>query len=100
MKLTKHCRDRMVERGISKTVLSLIEVAGIWKTGTDKVIVSGSEAAMMEKELRSFLKVLEKAKRRGGVTVVEVGGKFLTTYYNDSYKRKFYVKAQGDYHAI
>lgn len=92
MNLTMHCKKRMIERGINIAMLHLLEAVGIWKAGTDKVMLSGSEAAEMEKELRSFLKTLEKIKRRGGVTVVEVEGKLLTTYFNDSYNRKACIR--------
>ena len=93
MHTTLHMDARMNQRGIKKEMvdlaLSLGDVDGDRFTLTAKACISRIE------ELKREMKVLEQAKRKGGVTVIACDDAQITTYSGNGSRAPWKKKIRG-----
>ena len=71
---SKHCQQRMTQRGISQDMVDL--VMGYGEAQGDKVILSRKASARLREAARTLARILDK----GGLVVVASGNTQLTTY--------------------
>jgi hypothetical protein len=83
MRTTKHMQARMSQRGISGDMVDLARRFG--RDDQDKYILDRKGLRCLLEELRGLERKVIKALDKGGVVVVEAGGKLITTYNVDSY---------------
>jgi len=75
----------MNQRGINKQMVDLAMEHGV--VDGDKIVLRRKDCDDVATELRQTLKLLERAKCKGGVTVVIDGGSQITTYNTGSFSR-------------
>ncbi|PSW11455.1 DUF4258 domain-containing protein [Photobacterium rosenbergii] len=85
MAKTRHIHQRMNQRGINEQMLEIVKMFGVDEG--DKTYLNRKGIDAVEKQLKAFLKQMEKMKARGGVVLVESGEAEITTYTLDSYNR-------------
>lgn len=84
---TKHIQARMSQRAIDQGLVDLVLVFGC--PGPDgKVVLNRKALEALCERLNKLRQDAHKALHKGGVVVVEEGGKLITTYRLDSYDRK------------
>jgi len=82
---TKHCQDRMSQRGLPKKLLNLVLEFG--KDKSDKLILNKKATQKVIDEIDTIRKELLRIMDKGGVTVVLDNGSLITAYNTNSYKR-------------
>lgn len=82
---TNHLRARMSQRGITAEMIDLVTRFGV--NEGERVALRRADLELLVQELQRIQRTALKALDKGGVIVVEDGGKLLTTYNADSYKR-------------
>ena len=83
MQMTTHMDARMNQRGINKELINVALEYGEPKG--DKTVLGRKECQQAMEQLRRELKVLERAMRKGGVTVVSDGENLITTYRTNGF---------------
>ncbi|MBF7686519.1 hypothetical protein I2F17_11895 [Acinetobacter sp. B10A] len=81
MKFTHHAIKRMKERKINEDIVNIANNFG-------KPDVKGEKVILGIKDINKIIGILEALKKRGGVTIIDVRGTLITTYFNDSFNRK------------
>lgn len=84
---TKHFKHRMDQRCISHTMIQIVENLGYFSLDGERLLIDKKSLITLEIWVRSFLKQVELMKSRGGLTLVEVDGKKITVFDNNSYKK-------------
>ena len=85
MVTTKHCHDRMSQRGLPKKLLNLVLEFG--KDRDDKLILNKKATQKVIDEIDTIRKELLRIMDKGGVTVVLNNDSLITVYNTNSYKR-------------
>jgi Domain of unknown function (DUF4258) len=78
MHTTRHLRQRMSQRGVSREMVDLVLEHGI--VDQDEYILGRRTALELLDDYQRRLKVLKKILDKGGVTVVSDAGNLITTY--------------------
>ena len=78
MQPTRHIKQRMSQRGISKEMVNLVIAHGVIQG--DKYVVGRKEALQLIRELDNERRVLTKILDKGGVEVVTEGDALITAY--------------------
>ncbi len=104
VKLTRHIKEKMSQRGIHKDLLDIVLIYGVVKQ--DKVILNRKRCknilikldifykgarknSIHIKNLRKSRSIILKVLDKGGVTLVIVGNRLITTYNtNIKFKRR------------
>lgn len=86
MNLTKHCQNRMSERGITLEMVDCALQHGVIQG--DRYVVGRREARLRLSELDRERRALTKILGKGGVAVVIDSGALITTYNRDSTDRR------------
>lgn len=76
--MTKHMDERMNHRGITRSLANLTLDYGEWIG--DRCILSRNAIRARIAELDNERKAMLRALDKGGMVVVEVGGREITTY--------------------
>jgi hypothetical protein len=76
--MTHHMNVRMNQRGMPSSIIALALENGYWRG--DKCILGRKEIQKLIADLDRQRKVALKALDKGGVVVVEAGGRAITTY--------------------
>ena len=79
---TRHIKQRMSQRGISKEMVNLVIAHGV--IHGDKYVVGRKEALQLIRELDNERRVLTKILDKGGVEVVTEGDALITAYNRNS----------------
>ena len=82
MQHTRHIKQRMSQRGISKEMVNLVIAHGVIQG--DKYVVGRKEALQLIRELDNERRVLTKILDKGGVEVVTEGDALITAYNRNS----------------
>ena len=82
MQPTRHIKQRMSQRGISKEMVNLVITHGVIQG--DKYVVGRKEALQLIRELDNERRVLTKILDKGGVEVVTEGDALITAYNRNS----------------
>lgn len=82
MQPTRHIKQRMSQRGISKEMVNLVIAHGV--IHGDKYVVGRKEALQLIRELDNERRVLTKIFDKGGVEVVTEGDALITAYNRNS----------------
>ena len=82
MQPTRHIKQRMSQRGISKEMVNLVIARGVIQG--DKYVVGRKEALQLIRELDNERRVLTKILDKGGVEVVTDGDALITAYNRNS----------------
>lgn len=82
MQPTRHIKQRMSQRGISKAMVDLVIAHGVIQG--DKYVVGRKEALQLIRELDNERRVLTKILDKGGVEVVTEGDALITAYNRNS----------------
>lgn len=82
MQTTRHIKQRMSQRGISKEMVNLVIAHGVIQG--DKYVVGRKEALQLIRALDSERRVLTKILDKGGVEVVTEGDALITAYNRNS----------------
>ena len=82
MQHTRHIKQRMSQRGISKEMVNLVIAHGVIQG--DKYVVGRKEALQLIRELDNERRVLTKILDKGGVEVVTDGDALITAYNRNS----------------
>ena len=82
MQPTRHIKQRMSQRGISKEMVNLVIAHGV--IHGDKYVVGRKEALQLIRELDNERRVLTKILDKGGVEVVTEGDALITAYNRNS----------------
>ena len=82
MQPTRHIKQRMSQRGISKEMVNLVIAHGVIQG--DKYVVGRKEALQLIRELDNERRVLTKILDKGGVEVVTEGNALITAYNRNS----------------
>lgn len=82
MQPTRHIKQRMSQRGISKEMVNLVIAHGVIQG--DKYVVGRKEALQLIRELDNERRVLTKILDKGGVEVVTEGDALITAYNRNS----------------
>lgn len=97
MTKTKHLQIRMQQRCLDSSVIGLVLDEGVPNNQGDKEFLGTSRISDLLNQIQSEISGLKKEqeklqrlKRRGGTTLVNLGGKLLTIYPND--RKKNYAK--------
>jgi len=85
MQVTNHMDCRMNQRGINKQMVDLALEHGVFDG--DKIVLRRKDCDEVAAALRQTLKLLERAKCKGGITVVVAGDCQITTYNTGSFAR-------------
>jgi len=88
MNITRHAYKRMSERRIHKDFIGLALDFGSESGNGEKIILDKKTISSMISSLNDLRKTLEKLQSRGGLTVVALQEKVITSYYNNSYISK------------
>ncbi len=85
MAKTKHFNERVRQRGIRESTVRLAQEHGV---------PQGDKLVLGRKQIRSVLEALDRERKellramdKGGVVVVECGGRLITAYDFDSFNR-------------
>lgn len=78
MLTTKHFRERMSQRGVTKRMVDLVLEYG--RSQGDKIILNKKAAQSVLDEIDRIKKDLLKIKDKGGLTVVCSDESLITTY--------------------
>lgn len=78
MLTTKHFRERMSQRGVTKRMVDLVLEYG--RSQGDKIILNKKVAQSVLDEIDRIKKDLLKIKDKGGLTVVYSDESLITTY--------------------
>lgn len=81
MKQTKHIRQRMSQRGVTREMVDLVIEYG--ETEQDKHVMGRREALHRLDLINREARVLKKILDKGGVVVVAEGNALITTYNRD-----------------
>lgn len=82
MQPTRHIKQRMSQRGISKEMVNLVIAHGVIQG--DKYVVGRKEVLQLIRELDNERRVLTKILDKGGVEVVTEGDALITAYNRNS----------------
>ena len=82
MQPTRHIKQRMSQRGISKEMVNLVIAHGV--IHGDKYVVGRKEALQLIRALDNERRVLTKILDKGGVEVVTEGDALITAYNRNS----------------
>ncbi len=82
MQPTRHIKQRMSQRGISKEMVNLVIAHGVIQG--DKYVVGRKEALQLIRALDDERRVLTKILDKGGVEVVTEGDALITAYNRNS----------------
>jgi hypothetical protein len=83
---TRHFQARMSQRAIDQELVSL--VLGFGSPEPDgKIVLNRKSLEALCERLTKLRQDAQKALHKGGLVVVEEGGKLITTYRLDSYNR-------------
>ena len=82
MQPTRHIKQRMSQRGISKEMVNLVIAHGVIQG--DKYVVGRKEALQLIHALDDERRVLTKILDKGGVEVVTEGDALITAYNRNS----------------
>ena len=82
MQPTRHIKQRMSQRGISKEMVNLVIAHGVIQG--DKYVVGRKEALQLIRALDNERRVLTKILDKGGVAVVTEGDALITAYNRNS----------------
>ena len=82
MQPTRHIKQRMSQRGISKEMVNLVIAHGVIQG--DKYVVGRKEALQLIRALDNERRVLTKILDQGGVEVVTEGDALITAYNRNS----------------
>ena len=82
MQPTRHIKQRMSQRGISKDMVNLVIAHGV--IHGDKYVVGRKEALQLIRALDNERRVLTKILDKGGVEVVTEGDALITAYNRNS----------------
>ena len=82
MQPTRHIKQRMSQRGISKEMVNLVIAHGVIQG--DKYVVGRKEALQLIRELDNERRVLTQILDKGGVEVVTEGDALITAYNRNS----------------
>ena len=82
MQPTRHIKQRMSQRGISKEMVNLVITHGVIQG--DKYVVGRKEALQLIRALDNERRVLTKILDKGGVEVVTEGDALITAYNRNS----------------
>lgn len=82
MQPTRHIKQRMSQRGISRDMVNLVLAHGVIEG--DKYVVGRKEALQLIRELDNERRVLTKILDKGGVEVVTEGDTLITAYNRNS----------------
>jgi hypothetical protein len=82
MQPTRHIKQRMSQRGISKEMVNLVIAHGVIQG--DKYVVGRKEALQLIRALDNERRVLTKILDKGGVEVVTEGDALITAYNRNS----------------
>ena len=82
MQHTRHIKQRMSQRGISKEMVNLVIAHGVIQG--DKYVVGRKEVLQLIRELDNERRVLTKILDKGGVEVVTEGDALITAYNRNS----------------
>lgn len=85
MSKTWHIAQRMSQRGISDKILELVAAFGMEQG--DQVILNKKGCDKAIARLQEMARRLTRISEAGGYVLVEAGGKQITTYRLNSYKR-------------
>lgn len=86
MSKTRHIKKRMSQRGIRERLIKVVTDFGA-PTGTDKVILNKKSTEEVLRQLDLLRKNLLDIHKKGGLVVVDSGGKLITSYRLSSYQR-------------
>lgn len=78
MSKTRHLQTRMSQRGIKKELIDLALSFG--ELDGDRFVLGKRSLKQLLEELRDLERQTKQALDKGGVVVVEAGGKLITTY--------------------
>ncbi|HEY2470151.1 MAG TPA: DUF4258 domain-containing protein [Terracidiphilus sp.] len=78
MKRTRHFRERMSQRGVSKDMVDLALSFGDIRG--DKYVLNRNGALSLLDKVRYMEKIAKKVLDKGGVVVVAQDGNLITTY--------------------
>ena len=82
MQPTRHIKQRMSQRGISKEMVNLVIAHGVIQG--DRYVVGRKEALQLIHALDDERRVLTKILDKGGVEVVTEGDALITAYNRNS----------------
>ena len=85
MSKTRHIAQRMSQRGISENILELVAAFGM--EHGDKIILNKKGCDKVVAQLQEMVRRLNRVSEAGGYVLVEAGGKQITVYRLNSYKR-------------
>ena len=85
MLTTKHCQDRMSQRGLPKKLVELVLEFG--DGSGDKLILNKKTTQKVINELDKIRKELLRIMDKGGITVAVDNNSLVTAYNTNSYKR-------------
>lgn len=85
MSKTRHIAQRMSQRGISDKILELVATFGM--EHGDKIILNKKGCDKVVAQLQEMARRLIRVSETGGYVLVEAGGKQITAYRLNSYKR-------------
>lgn len=80
-----HMEERMGQRGIGKQLVDLALEYG--QPDGDRFVLSQRDIRAQMDACRQELKALERAYKKGGITVVATGETLITAFRTNSYKR-------------
>lgn len=78
MNATQHSKERMAQRGISRSMVKYVLMNGTCEQ--DKVMIGKREALRMLEDLRNEERLLKRILDKGGIVVVAEGNTVITTY--------------------
>ena len=83
MKQTKHIRQRMSQRGVTREIVDLVIQYG--DTEQDKHVMGRRQALHRLELINQEARILKKILDKGGVVVVAEGNALITTYNCDQH---------------
>ena len=87
---TRHIQQRMSQRGIQQAMVDLVLNFG--KTQGNKVILNRSGIDKVLLEIENIKQNALKARKKGGLVVVDIDGSLVTTYALDNNKYRGHRK--------
>ena len=85
MAKTRHINQRMNQRGITESMLQIVQDHGI--SYGDKQVLNRDNIDRLVSSMDCLRKKLLKIRDKGGLVVVESNGIAITAYRTDSFKR-------------
>lgn len=85
MAKTRHIHQRMSQRSIQQSMLSIVQDFGV--NNGDKIILNVKAIDCALTELKRLFSTMQKMKTRGGLVLIEENGYEITTYDLNSFKK-------------